>query len=1184
VEIETEKSEAFSSEISQFIQNVRKNLGHTQKEFARLLDVPLGLLRSWEKGQSSPSPEYIQKIRDIQSSMQNREEENPGYKVPAIDFTGNAERVRLIVEGSRLSYGYLFNPTFATEISRIDPLPHQRLAVYEHMLPQTRLRFLLADDAGAGKTIMTGLYIREMLSRRLITRVLIVPPAGLVGNWEQELRRLFDLQFTIISGSEARHTNPFTEPSNDLMIVSVSTLCGDRLFAHLQNEEVKPYDLVVFDEAHKLAAYRDQDLRIHKTARFRLAEALAGVFIDDDRWRLNWSCQHLLLLSATPHMGKDMPYYFLWSLLEPNIFTSYEAFKNYTPEAKRAYFIRRTKEEMIDFAGQPIYPRREATTLGYDLTQGLVSEQTLYEETTSYIHDYYNSAVQLNRSAVCLAMSVFQRRLASSTWALLRSLQRRRVNLQTFVEELEGGNLPLQYFRETQHNLDTIKDTFESKTADEEESPKDGKEENEGNEQDILRSTLANTLEELRRELSRVSELCQLAQQVFETVEDTKFEKVRELLRDERYSDQKILIFTEHRDTLDFLVTRLEGLGYADLIASIHGGMDYQRREEEVVFFRRPIEQGGARFMVATDAAGEGINLQVCWIMLNYDLPWNPARLEQRMGRIHRYGQKHDPVYIFNLVACNTREGRVMRTLLEKLERIKVELGSDKVYDVLGQLMEGISLQEYMRQLQEEDVEQVFPDDLNKERVLELQQKDQLVQGGRDTIRGQLARLQQEMAQEKMQWLLPGYMRQFIEHAAALFQLDIEGSLEQTFRFHSTRAGGLQWLYRAIEHYPAERQQALTLYPYIERDESIFLHPGEPVFERIRDRINLVCAQEARRGAAFEDASTQHPYLYHLLEATIIRREDPAFPQLQQREILRKHLIAFKQYETQEIELCAVEELLRLRPLAQVPEMYLYFALHGEASRSQVLTFAQHALSAEIGENYEHDFANKRAEAIELGFEYLEIDLLNRRARLQGKQSGANAALIRSELTKIEQHYASLTQRKVQTLAALRRESELIEVGEIIPLAHALVVPIVTTEPHTDLDVEQRAMQVAMTFERGQGAEVFDVSNPANATRMGLSSWPGFDVLAKYATGEQRAIEIKGRVGMGTIEMSENEYGKACTLRERYWLYVVFDCEKQYPRLIRVQDPFGKLVVRAKGSILIESRSIFATGIQEGRE
>jgi SNF2 family DNA or RNA helicase len=271
--------------------------------------------------------------------------------------------VRLVFQGHRLAYGHQTNPTFAIETAKIQPLPHQHTAVYEQMLPQSRLRFLLADDAGAGKTIIAELYIREMLSRWLIERVLVVPPAGLVGNWASEMHTLFSLPFRPIDGQDARDGNPFVGPESDLVIVSVDTLDGDRMFGRLQAPEVAPYDLVIVDEAHKLSASQGPNYRLRKTQRYRLAEALSGVPTDRPRWQLHWSATHLLLLTATPHMGKDFPYYCLWRLLEPKALATYEAFKAYPPPARRQHFIRRTKEEMVNLEGEPIYPDRVSDTL-----------------------------------------------------------------------------------------------------------------------------------------------------------------------------------------------------------------------------------------------------------------------------------------------------------------------------------------------------------------------------------------------------------------------------------------------------------------------------------------------------------------------------------------------------------------------------------------------------------------------------------------------------------------------------------------------------------------------------------------------------------------------------------------------------------------------------------------------------
>ena len=309
------------------------------------------------------------------------------------------------------------------------------------------------------------------------------------------------------------------------------------------------------------------------------------------------------------------------------------------------------------------------------------------DETTSYIRAFYNRARILNRSAARFVMSVFQRRLASSTYALLCSFERRLEKLDRLIDDIRAGRLSLEQLAALQRRLADVRDVFDEKTADEE-GVEDGLEENEVVQDRAFGGVVAVSLAELEAEYLQVQWLVELARRVYEVGEESKFEKLREILRNPRYQDEKLIIFTEHRDTLEFLVRRLEGLGFTGQIARIHGGMDYREREEQVEFFRKPTREGGATYLVATDAAGEGINLQFCWLMVHYDIPWNPARLEQRMGRIHRYNQKHDPVIILNLVAGKTREGRVLKTILEKLERIRRELGSDKVFDVIGRLFE----------------------------------------------------------------------------------------------------------------------------------------------------------------------------------------------------------------------------------------------------------------------------------------------------------------------------------------------------------------------------------------------------------------------------------------------------------------------------------------------------------------
>jgi SNF2 family DNA or RNA helicase len=469
-------------------------------------------------------------------------------------------------------------------------------------------------------------------------------------------------------------------------------------------------------------------------------------------------------LCDNPHL------YALWKLLEPEVLSTYEAFQDYPRERRQLHFIRRTKEEMLYLDGQRMYPKRDSDTLGYDLTQGPVSEQSIYDETTEYLRYVYNKAKMLNRSAARLAMSVFQRRLASSTFALLRSFERRSDKLRDLIAQIQDGHLTIEQIITMQRRIREDEDVFDAETADEETAESD-REQNEVAEEKLLQGVVAASLTDLQLELDQVQHLRSLAKRVYEAGTESKFERLREVLADPKFAEQKLILFTEHRDTMEFLVRRLEGMGYTGQVAQIHGGMYYTKREEQVERFRKPAESGGARFLVCTDAAGEGINLQFCWIMINYDIPWNPARLEQRMGRIHRYGQKHDPVVILNLVAPKTREGRVLQTLLDKLEKIREQLQSDKVFDVIGRLFEGLSIKQYMEMALAEDgtyeATRELEGRLTKEQVEAIFARERSLYGGGGDVAKMLPRLRDDLDREMYQRLLPGYVRQYFENASS---------------------------------------------------------------------------------------------------------------------------------------------------------------------------------------------------------------------------------------------------------------------------------------------------------------------------------------------------------------------------------------------------------------------------------
>lgn len=1177
------------------IRNLRKQHGLTQTELANQLNVSYASVNRWENGKSSPTPLAWQKIERVEilglSGLQvepahSVREERPVYEVasshPAdLDFSAPAEVVLTVTEGYRLAYGHQFNPAFATETSAIDPLPHQRIAVYEHMLSQPRLRFLLADDAGAGKTIMAGLYIREMLARRLIRRVLIVPPAGLVGNWEREMRTLFGLHFRIVSGADARTDNPFCGPDSHILIVSVDTLAGDRVFSRLQELQVQTYDLVIFDEAHKLSADREPDFRVRKTDRYKLAEALAGVRSDQARWRLDWSAQHLILLTATPHMGKDYPYYCLWRLLEPEALATFDAFSEYPTDARTRHFIRRTKEEMVRFDGTPIYPVRISDTLSYQLTQGSISEQALYDRATAYIEYHYSRARILNRSAARLAMSIFQRRLASSTWALKCSLERRSEKLQTLIADIRSGKITLEQLRSKQQSLDhDVHDAFEEATADEEGAPLDGtidgREEHEAGEEQALAGVVAKTLAELEAESIQVGDLLELANKVYEQGHESKFEKLLEVIRDPRFKDEKLIVFTEHRDTLTFLIRRLEGMGYTGQIVQIHGGMDYQQREEAVTAFRKPLDEGGAKYLIATDAAGEGINLQVCWLMVNYDIPWNPARLEQRMGRIHRYGQQHDPVIILNLVAGSTREGRVMKTLLEKLERIRKELRSDKVFDVVGRLFEGVSLRAYLEQaVTEEGAEQALralEGQLTPEQVRAIQDREARLFGDGGDVKRQLPRLQKDLEIETYRRLLPGYVRNFFQHALPLLELGVDSDMGKVFSLRPLKPGAFDFLWPILEAYPPEQRNRFTFTRPKSDEPAIFLHPGEAFFDTFLGHYTTCFAQQALSGGVFVDPTAKAPYLFHLAEVSVVRQADPQISAFAREETIGTRLVAVREEEGGQLQVCPIESLLLLKGVEGIPAQALALAAGARARLHHLENHLQTDILQPMvvirREMVLRDLP-ERESFLRRGYAYQEAELASARRRYTEK-ANAGDPNAKGELTRIKQRQRAIASQRDAALAVLRREPELIAPGPVILLAHALVVP--STDPvdiqHRDERIEAIAVQVAIAYEEANGAVVRDVHTPELACAAGLGDYPGFDLYSRWPDGSERAIEVKGRALSGDIDISENEWSSACNHRQKYWLYVVFGCSSPKPRLQRINDPWSKLMVKARGFLI----------------
>ena len=664
-------------------------------------------------------------------------------------FNADGAMLRLVSEAYRIHLAHIFDPLLAIHTSLIEPLPHQITAVYDEMLTRQPLRYLLADDPGAGKTIMAGLLIRELLVRGDVRRCLICAPGNLTTQWQDELWNKFQLDFTILSRDmveTSRSGNPFAE--QELLIVRLDQVSrNEDLQAQLGATE---WDLVVCDEAHKLSAsFFGGELK--ETKRYKLAKLLGEI------------TRHLLLMTATPHNGKEEDFQLFLALLDVDRFEG--KFRDGVHHVDVSDLMRRmVKEKLLKFDGKPLFPERRAYTVDYALSP---EETVLYEEVTEYVREEFNRAEALEndgrKGTIGFALTVLQRRLASSPEAIYQSLKRRRERLEKRLKEAQRAQQTLLQptsvliAEADWDDLDDVPDT-----------------EVEALETELIdNATAARTVAELEAEIALLRELEQHAYRVRRSGQDRKWQELLRLMqdtpemRDSSHGQRKLVIFTEHRDTLNYLYSRLTTLlGREDNIVAIHGGISREeRRVVEDQFRNNP----DVFILLATDAAGEGINLQRAHLMVNYDLPWNPNRLEQRFGRIHRIGQT-EVCHLWNMVAGETREGSVYQRLLKKLE---IERGAldGQVFDVLGKLFQ----KEPLRKLLVDAVrygddpqvrarlEQVVDNAVDREHVRDLLEQESLVQTSMDV--SQIMRIREDMERAAARRLQPYYIKAFFLQA-----------------------------------------------------------------------------------------------------------------------------------------------------------------------------------------------------------------------------------------------------------------------------------------------------------------------------------------------------------------------------------------------------------------------------------
>jgi len=1053
-------------------------------------------------------------------------------------FDADPALTRLAAEAMRIRLAYLFDPHLAIHSSDIDPLPHQITAVYEAMLPRQPLRFLLADDPGAGKTIMTGLLMKELWLRGDLERCLIVCPGSLAEQWQDELHVKFDLPFEIFTADQAeasRSGNWFAE--HDLVICRLDQLSrNDTYKAQL---EATQWDLVVVDEAHKMSAsyYGDQ---LDKTKRYELGELLGK------------QARHFLLLSATPHNGKETDFQLFMALLDGDRFEGKYRQAVHTQTATDL-MRRMIKEQLVKMDGTPLFPERLAYTMPYQLSP---REAVLYDAVTNYVRDEFDRADQLDESRrrnVGFALMVLQRRLASSPEAIYQSLVRRHERLRTRLDEARIGKqaADARLVRDQEESASSLEDIDEGLATDFEQK------------EDELadRTTAALTLRELEAELRTLERLIALADEVRKSGEDRKWEELSTILQDrvqEVETDpahRKLVIFTEHRDTLDYLHARITNLiGRPEAVVKITGGMsrDERRKAQEAFTQDKRVE-----ILLATDAAGEGINLQRAHLMVNYDLPWNPNRLEQRFGRIHRIGQR-EVCHLWNLVAEQTLEGHVYRTLLAKLEDERKALDG-KVFDVLGALR--FEEKRTLRDLLVEAVrygndpavrrrlDEVISGSVDKKKIDELIRRNALHQSEPSIDVREIAEAMERANARRLQ---PHYIASFFEEAFA--QLGGKLKPRETGRYEIShvpsgiqerarrRGRGAPLLHR-YERITFERQHR-----YLDgRPNAAFIAPGHPLLDATIDLVLETYRTLLKQGAVLVDDTgrLETPRVICVLEHEIVdgrtdRQGNPMTmsKQMQFVEIDQQGKLIdggpapyldFRPPLAEEAEPIAelMEHPWMISDHQQVAIGYAIGTLapkHLSEVRARTERLVDRSLQA-VHERLTHEINR-------LDFDYQD--------QLLAQQAGKT---VRRSPESIKNNRDDLMRRLQARTVELELQKQL-RAKTPVMLGAIMVVPrwMVSTPEEggrTEPAAEQRkrielaAMEAVMAFERSLGNEPRDVS----------AQNVGYDIESRIPDGPPgslRLIEVKGRAaGAGTVTLTRNEILTALNSPERWLLAVV---------------------------------------------
>ena len=1011
----------------------------------------------------------------------------------------------LFVDALRIRLAHTFDPHYSVSVTQVDFLPHQIDAVYKHILPQARVRFLLADDPGLGKTIMAGLVLKELKARGAVQRTLLVVPAHLQDQWKREMEERFREDFVPLNRELLRETiSPHFFEHNPQIIVSMD-------FA--RKEEIRDllaemsWDFLIVDEAHKLSATRE-GAKVKKTQRYQLGEKLAA------------KATHALLLTATPHKGDDYAYFYLLNLLEPRFFASAEDLKQAARANGLPFVLRRSKEQVTDLKGRKLFPPREVQTLRVQLSP---AERKLYDRVTDYVRRWYRKVHgrQDPRSRnVAFALTILQRRLASSLYAVRESLRRRRQKLQNLLDKWDRYLLDQQ--------MEPIEEEFDEETSDW--TAKDWE-----NLLEALESlTAASSPEELRTEVRELEELIRLAAEVEKAGEETKIQELRRVV--EQYlrhnPDEKLLIFTEFKDTLDSLQRRLQAWGFTPAI--IHGQMGLAERIAEERRFR-----DHTQVMVATEAAGEGLNLQFCRLMINYDLPWNPNRLEQRMGRIHRYGQTRKCL-IFNMLYPETCEGHILERLLEKLERMRERLG-ESVYDVIGTLLEDVHLEEVIMDavlsgspLQLEATESKI--EARMEEYQRVLRENALIEHYVD-----VSAIEQEELISKQRRLVPWDIERFTQTAVRVLggEYHPEKREAKVFRLN-LRQTTLRKSCDFVQRQKHDIRVAFDRHT-AQKEHAEFLAPGHPLFEALLDHhldkrrpVKTILVDDKDR------EGTLWIYRVRLVDG----KQHPALERL---------VALFHDHTTGQLHEVDPRMLWELESapleLPPLPDMAakLKEGFHLTSNQARQLL---HQLQAEAASRRQRQFAIKN-DWLTRCFDKLIADskekLWNYSVRRQEGEDMRVAMLQEQEnLKKLEQEKAQRVQELQLECEILTLEPELEAFVLILPKSKVAGLAQVPDE-ETKRRIEEIGMMAAMDYERQHGRHPVDVSQ----------QFLGYDIQST-SDSEKRFIEVKAFATTGDLYMSPHEWQMAERLGENYWLYIVEQAASQ-PILRTIQNPAARL-------------------------